>query len=154
MNLREFSDKVSSFDFEKVYGGLIDDKAVDILEMNRDQLMEGKSSEGKDLRPYYSEDPWFKKPGAAIRYAAWKQRITPNPLRKRDVPNLFINGRYHSNFFFKRNGTEFEVGSKDPNSSKIEPKYAHIHTLTPENCIKLGNEIMPDILGEFIKKIL
>lgn len=74
-----------------------------ILSMQRAQLMEGKSSDGEDLRPYYTEDPYFKTPEAAQRYAGWKQRITPNPKRNRNAPNLYINGSFHSEL-----GVEFQ----------------------------------------------
>ncbi len=62
----------------------------------REQLMEGKASDGNDIRPYYTEDPFFKTKEDALRYAAYKQKITPNSKRKRDAPNLYINGKFHS----------------------------------------------------------
>jgi hypothetical protein len=154
MNLRELANNANSFDFNKNVNEVIDNNANLIVSMNQEQLLEGKNSEGKDLRPYYSEDPYFKTRAAALRYAEWKKRITPNSFRKTDVPNLYINGFYHSSFQFKRTGDKFEVTSGGSLSGKIEPKYEHIHTLTPENCISLSNEkIVPFVITNYNKTL-
>ena len=75
----------------------------DILNLQREQLFEGKASNGEDLRPYYSEDlkpsGHFWSVETAGRYAAWKQSLSyPYSAANRnpDAPNLYINGRFHS----------------------------------------------------------
>lgn len=62
---------------------------------NREQLYDGKKSDGQDLSPTYLEDPYFKTKEAAQRYSDWKDKITPNSKRKKTVPNLYINGAYY-----------------------------------------------------------
>lgn len=74
----------------------------DILELQKVQLFEGLTSSGEDMRPYYSEDlkpsGYFHSVESAGRYAAWKQGLnypyTAN--RNPDAPNLYINGKFHS----------------------------------------------------------
>lgn len=61
----------------------------------RNQLLHGKGSDGQDLKPGYLEDPYFKTPESAMRYAQWKQKISPDVGRNFNAPNLFINGFYH-----------------------------------------------------------
>lgn len=75
----------------------------DILELQKIQLFEGKASNGEDIRPYYSEDlkpsGYFYSVESAGRYAAWKQdgiRYPYSANRNPDAPNLYINGRFHS----------------------------------------------------------
>lgn len=87
-------------------GSLIRDVVVshpdDILELQRIQLFEGKAANGKDIRPYYSEDlkpdGYFYSVETAGRYADWKLNGINYPYtaeRNPDAPNLFINGRFH-----------------------------------------------------------
>lgn len=61
----------------------------------REQLLHGKGSDGQDLKPGYLEDPYFKTPESAMRYAQWKQKISPDVGRNFNAPNLFITGYYH-----------------------------------------------------------
>lgn len=76
---------------------------ADILELQRQQLFEGKASNGEDIRPYYSEDlkpgGYFHSVDSAGRYSAWKQGLTypyKAGSRNPDAPNLYINGKFHS----------------------------------------------------------
>lgn len=65
----------------------------EIILRNQEQLLEGKNDKGNDLRPYYTEDPYFKSTKTAMAYARFKQKITPNPNRNPNAPNLFVTGR-------------------------------------------------------------
>lgn len=75
----------------------------DILDLQREQLFEGKASSGDDIRPFYSEDlkptGYFYSVESAGRYAAWKANGINYPYsaqnRNPDAPNLYINGRFH-----------------------------------------------------------
>lgn len=162
MNLRQYANKVNSFDFDKEYVEIINENAGLIVAINQSMLMEGKTSENKDIRPYYSEDlksrgGYFKSNKSALRYAAWKRKDSPSPKRKIDVPNLFISlGVHHFHDEFKLNvkGTEFFVKGEGYMSSKVEPKYEHIHTMTDEDALDFGSGIIaPQILRKF-KSIL
>lgn len=74
----------------------------DVLELQRIQLLEGKTPTGEDIRPYYSEDlkpeGHFHSVESAGRYAAWKDGLSyPYSVeRNPDAPNLYINGKFHS----------------------------------------------------------
>lgn len=75
----------------------------DIMELQRQQLFEGRASSGEDIRPYYSEDlkpgGYFYSVESAGRYAAWKQDGVAYPYtanRNPDAPNLYVNGKFHS----------------------------------------------------------
>lgn len=74
----------------------------DILELQKLQLLEGRASNGDDMRPYYSEDlkpqGHFRSAESAERYARWKQELEypVQTNRNPDAPNLYINGQFHS----------------------------------------------------------
>lgn len=74
----------------------------DIIEQQRIQLLEGKTSAGEDIHPSYTEDVkprgYFYTRDSAQRYATWKQTLSyPYSVqRKPDSPNLYITGLFHS----------------------------------------------------------
>lgn len=89
-------------------------RGPEIMRLQKEQLFEGKASNGQDLRPYYSEDlkpsGYFHSVESAGRYAAWKQTGISYPYtakgRNPDAPNLYINGRFHDDL-----GVEFGAQS-------------------------------------------
>lgn len=92
-----------------------------MLDALRAQLKQGKGKDGSNLSPRYSEDPYFKRPGAAARYAAWKHRL--NPEAPFDVPDLFITGKTHDAIFGRMRGDAVFVGSAVPWYADVEVKY-------------------------------
>ena len=82
--------------------GVLRNHEDDIMEQQHIQLLEGKGSDGNDLRPYYTEDlqphGYFKSQQSASNYMAWKESLNyPYQVeRNSDAPNLFINGRFYS----------------------------------------------------------
>jgi hypothetical protein len=67
-----------------------------LLRENKLQLYAGKLRTGQDLYPTYLDDPYFSSREAAQKYSDFKDRITPNPERKKGVPNLFIIGTFYA----------------------------------------------------------
>jgi hypothetical protein len=104
--LNDLLKRVQTVNDSLITGSVIRDvvtrHADDILDLQREQLFEGKASDGEDIRPYYSEDlkptGWFHSVETARRYAAWKLNKINYPYtanRNPDAPNLYINGRFH-----------------------------------------------------------
>lgn len=115
-----------------------------IVNSNRGQLWEGKTSKNEDIRPYYSEDPYFKKPGAAERYARWKQKITPSS-RGLDVPNLYINGAFYKSIYAKIENKSIRVVNDTSLGSDIISSHKDIMGLTDENKGELSKKILPKL---------
>ncbi len=91
----------------------LEERRDDVLALQREQLFSGTDRNGQDIRPYYSEDlksrgGYFNTPQAAQRYAQWKAGMTypSGAARNADAPNLYINGRFHSEI-----GVEFSDDS-------------------------------------------
>ena len=95
-------ERIRAIRLQEIAGDIIDQNLDVLRQYNLDQLMQGKNNIGEMLSPKHSENPWFKKPGAAGRYAAWKHRL--NPLAPFDVPDLRITGVYHESISFTRRG--------------------------------------------------
>ena len=125
---------------ENVYDGLqtgtlvrdaIINHPYDILDLQREQLFEGKRPDGNDIRPYYSEDlkpsGYFYSVESAGRYAAWKQNGINYPYsagnRNPDAPNLYINGRFHDELGVEFGADAVGVVPTTGYAQKIMAKY-------------------------------
>lgn len=104
--------------------------AGDILDLQKEQLFEGKAASGEDIRPYYSEDlkprGYFHSVESAGRYAAWKQTGINYPYtaqRNPDAPNLYINGRFHSEIGVQFNTDSIGIVPTTMSAAGIMAKY-------------------------------
>ena len=102
----------------------------DIMELQLQQLFSGKASNGQDIRPYYSEDlkpsGYFHSVESAGRYAAWKRDGISYPYqanRNPDAPNLYINGRFHSELGVQFGADNVAVVPLTPYAANIVAKY-------------------------------
>lgn len=112
---------VQSLDFNVVAAQAIEPHTDKLAELNRKELMKGKGNDGKLLSPRHSQNPFFKTPQSALRYARWKQRITPEtPF---DVPNLFIVGQYHGSISFQVEANRLTADASSPLAGKIEKTF-------------------------------
>lgn len=103
--------------FEKNALECLGEQSDVVVKAIREQLMSGRGGDGDLLSPTYINDPYFhehewrrtdkttgKKYHGAEGYRDWKQDITPPkgsemlglPPRPEDVPNLFIEGKFHN----------------------------------------------------------
>lgn len=130
----------------------------DIMDLQLIQLFSGKASDGADMRPFYSEDlqpgGFFKSVDSAKRYADWKQTINypVQASRNPDAPNLYINGRFHSELEVEFGPDAVAVVGSTMYAQRIMNKYGvEKFGLTDEN----WNVVFRDrgALDETIEKI-
>ena len=99
----------------------------EVLYLQMRQLAEGKASSGADLRPRYSEDPYFQSRAQMLWYRAMKRTIRPyvSPLRPRsdDAPNLFINGKFWDELDVFYTADAMTVDGGTPYAKGIVSKY-------------------------------
>jgi hypothetical protein len=153
----ELYDRVKAFDLKKVVDEIVEDSSGEFLEMNKDQMLAGQTSKGEDIRPYYSENPYFKKPGAAQRYADWKARTTPDSRRKNDVPNLITSGfpgsgTFHGQLRVEDNG--WRIGASGSLASKVLSVHDNVLGVNPENTGKWVDEKANPKLFEKFQAVL
>lgn len=130
MTLKSLTDNVHKLaQLDILLGEVLKSHEQDIMEYQRIQLLEGKDSNGDDLRPSYSEDlkpqGYFHTRESAGRYAAWKQDISYpyNVHRNPDTPNLYVNGRFHSELGAKMGDTEMSIIGTTSYANNIMAKY-------------------------------
>lgn len=148
--LKELAKKITSINLDSLKAEVIDENLDAFVSKQKDQLWDGLASTGNDLSPSYSNDPYFKSPKAAEAYAAWKWKITPNPRRDRDAPNLYINGYFYEGIKANRSGDKLNVRSETSIGNEIENKYNNLFGLTPEN----RDEWDKENIQEYLKKWL
>lgn len=101
----------------------------DILDLQSKQLLQGKDSSGEDIRPYYSEDlkpnGYFRSVESAGRYSAFKQRLDyPYSVQRNpDAPNLYINGKFHSELGVYYDSDSVAVVGASSYAQRIVAKY-------------------------------
>jgi len=132
------------------------DNQKQILYLQRLQLYDGKNNKGEDIHPLYTEDPFFKTSGQAQGYIKWKQKITPNPRRNPNAPNLYINGYIHRNvIIIEVNGDlVFAINSNVNFGNEILRKYDDLLGLYPANQEKVDNEIIIPAIWELLEKYI
>lgn len=132
--LEELRNRVQGVSDGLKSGTLVRDVVVkhpdDILDLQKQQLFQGLSSSGEDIRPYYSEDlkpsGYFHSVASAQRYAAWKKDGISYPYsaqRNPDAPNLYINGRFHSELGVRFNADSVGIVATTPYAAGIMEKY-------------------------------
>jgi hypothetical protein len=65
----------------------------------REQLLLGTDGNGDSL-PRYVDDPFFKSLEHAKAYQKWKEKVSPNPAKDKEVMDLYINGTFHNTIKF------------------------------------------------------
>lgn len=109
--------------------GVLRNHADDIMEQQHIQLLEGKGSDGNDLRPYYTEDVqpsgYFKTVASARNYMAWKETLNyPYRVsRNGNAPNLYINGRFYSEMEVRFEAETMGIYPSTGYASEIMAKY-------------------------------
>ena len=137
------------------YAEAVNEEKDFVLDLNREQLYDGKDREGNDLHPTYFEDPYFKSPAQAAGYSRWKDKITPNPRRTPGVPNLFINGYYYKSIVLAvdKQGLKYNSGFDDQNN--INQKYGgKLYGLDKDNRIILNKTAGPraiELIRTFVR---
>lgn len=122
MALDDLKNKISalrSFDCKYEVQKIVDANKDDIIGKQRNQLLSGLDRDGEYIRPFYSENPWFKDKKAALRYAKWKASIFPDMGRPLDVPNLYITGRFHRSLFASITSDTYDIRFSDPEGASI-----------------------------------
>lgn len=98
----------------------------------------GLDGKGKLLKPGYSQDPYFKKPGAGARYAKWKDRLLQRshnsifPVKPVDTPNLIVTGtKIYDRLIFKVGNERFVLDAQSSIIADIKRKYGDVFALSP-----------------------
>lgn len=151
--MKAFIDNLTAFDFGKELETIVEEHADALGDLQREQMSEGRGVDGKYIRPFYSEDPYFKTPGAAERYALWKEKITPNPKRPFDVPNLLINGYFYGSLTAKVSGGIFTIDTNVELGEKVFEEHKNAQGLNAEKRLEFAETFtLPNIKVALLEK--
>lgn len=125
----------------------------EISDLQRSQFWNGKNKLGENLRPYYSEDEYFKTPESAKKYSDWKKRISKNDNRYFDAPNLYINGYFYSKIKTNIDFSSLRISTTNSFSDKIGDKYDNLLGLNDYSMEKIFIKYGNLIRNRIIKKI-
>lgn len=144
---------LQSVDIVQVASDSLSEFPEEMVMLNREQLMEGKLSTGLDITPSYFDDPFFKSREAAQRYSDWKDKITPNPKRKRGTPNLFITGPFHESLDLEVTRGEYLFTSSFHKAQDIFSKFSEdVAGLTEDSKEILKEEGLQETWQENVEK--
>lgn len=152
--IKQFKKRVQNLNAGAVAQKSLTATADQLLELNSQQMLDGKRRDGQDISPTYLEDPFFKSKKQAQAYSDWKDRITPSSVRKKGVPNLYINGTYHGSIEVDVSGEALLFSSSFPGASDIDRTFPLIHGLNSEyRTIYVTDSLRPKFM-ELMKKVL
>lgn len=150
--MKKLDDLITVLEFflgsiDSIIEGVIKDNEHKILEEVRAQLWDGLTGNLTQITPNYLNDPYFETRGQAIGYMEWKQKITPNSRRRKETPNLFINGYFHGTLTIDYLEGAFLITSHDPMGQDIMEKYGYKTFAVNDEFIKgLKEEVKTKIM--------
>jgi hypothetical protein len=115
-----------------------------LLQLNKDGILLGRNTEGKEFTPGYLADPYFKTPEQAGAYYDRKQALWPAhrtrisfplnyPEKSPDTPNLIVRGNFQNAMFITFTADGFDIRSRYKDTPLIVQKYENkVFGLTPE----------------------
>lgn len=152
MTLIELNNKVQAFDLNDEITKILSNHSEELLDLNKQQMWDGKRADGENITPSYSQNPYFKKPGAAERYANWKAKITPSSIRPMDVPNLFINGKFYDSLSYSAN--DWVIKTTSSLGEDVISIHKNVLGIMPENSKIFNDEILTPELTEAYQKAI
>ena len=114
-----------------------------LVDMNTEQLKQGKDSIGDSITPeYYSDE-----------YAYMKNRMNPRPGF--GTPDLFLEGDFQEGFFVEETNGGWEIDSRDEKRNILASKYgADIFGNTEQDETEFNEEYILPRLAEWIMATL
>lgn len=152
MTIRGLYDRLLKVDVEAIAKETIEGTEQEINEYNLQQLLDGKTNKGTDIHPTYFEDDYFDTYAQAKAYSDWKDKISPISRRRPGVPNLFINGYYHSTRKVQIVGDNIIFTSTFGEATDIENKYQDIDGLSPDSRSKYIPEVLRPAFNHLIEQ--
>lgn len=138
--IRAFSNRVSKLKEhnERILLLAIKDTKEEMLDLNRDQLLAGKTAENKRVGKYRSAS-----------YAKYKKTLNPN-----GVVDLKLTGRFHGSFFIKADKFPLIFGARDSKTNDLVEKYGEtIFGLTKASLQTVSQSIKNNYLAR-VRKFL
>ena len=140
-NFVQMSNRFKSLNLDQIYTATMSNQTEEILEQNRQQMLEGKTSEGTNIKPKYKNKSYEKR--------------TQNKQRLGGIPDLKLSGGFHADLSLKKENTNFVFKSSLGYVNEfVLPKYDDVLGLEPKRQKEFNNETFQPEYVEKIKKHL
>lgn len=150
MTIRGLYNKLQQVDVDQIAHKTMEGTEEELRQYNLQQLLDGKTNTGADIHPTYLEDPFFKTLAQAQAYSDWKDKISPSNNRKKGVPNLRINGYYHSTRKVVIQGDNIIYTSSYGDEHGFDDKYKNLNGLNPDS----RSKFIPFVLRPVFKHLI
>lgn len=131
----EVLNRIATFDVHRIVKTSLGENRELMLDLNRDQMMQGKRSDGSDITPEYT---YF------TRLRKMEQGANP------DVVSLYDTGDFQRDMYLDVGSDTLEIDSIDKKSDDLKAKYG-------EKIFGLGNnsreQYIEDVFPEFKNKV-
>jgi hypothetical protein len=152
MTIRGLYNRLIAVDVNKIAQETMEGSEEELNQYNLQQLLDGKTNKGTDISPTYLQDPFFKTQEAAQAYSDWKDRISPRSKRKKGVPNLYINGWYHSSRKVEIVGDRIIFSSSYSEAPDIEQTFKNIDGLNLDSRKKFIPFVLRPVFNHLIRE--
>lgn len=143
MNVLELRNNLLALNIPEKIIELNEKHAKEFIKANTDQMWDGQNPDGTDISPSYLDDPYFKTRKAAMAYANWKFKLTPNSKRNKYAPNLFINGYFYDTLVLNAKKPAIEV--HDAFGSQVATSHPKALGVSMENLSDIAKRVyLPD----------
>lgn len=137
----EMSKRFQSLNLDLIYTTVMSNQSEEIVEQNRKQMLEGKTSEGKNIKPKYKTKSYEKR--------------TQNKQRLGGTPDLKLSGGFHADLSLKKENKDFVFKSSlGYVNDFVLPKYKDVLGLEPKRQKEFNEETFKPEYIEKIKKHL
>ena len=135
-SLREMTERWKSFDPVDTTATLLGENSDQVIELNKEQLMDG---EGKDGLPFYQ---YKQRTDEEKEYAKMKNEMNPRPGLGNADFNL--TGAFQSKAYLQINGSDFTINSEDEKTEGLKKlaKGAPIFGLTEDSKVAAWGDIL------------
>lgn len=137
--VRNLLNRVRSFNVIRAAGTAMKANETEILEINKEQLQEGKNSDNEPVGFYRS-----------VGYALYKNKR--NPKAGYGTVDLKDTGDFYRSFTLTINGNVYTISATDSKMPELVSKYSpKIFGFMEENKIKVWMAFRNDFINEFKK---
>lgn len=150
----EILSRLEAVSIEEEVEDILQDLLDYLADLNRWQLSKGLNSEGEYL-PRYLDDPYFETKAQAYGYQKWKESISPNKQKPKEVMDFFINGYSYDHIQVKAQAKKLNIFADPlPWADEIDQKTGNKALgLSPESRTEAWNEeIQPRLVGRIRTK--
>ena len=143
MNLFELQRNANAIDIKGLFRDVLLDVSTQnmIVELQKEQLLQGKDSTGNDIEPQYRN----------AYYSAMKQGMNSLPVYR--TPDLKLTGAFYRAIYFDTG--KMNLTSSDSKTASLKEKYGEgILGLNEDSLEKLRPDYIQKVEGRFVAQLI